>query len=84
MLHTNCASDGPTSAVTPRPEILRLAGGDDLTVHMWVLTPELWKDLVPKRVSTDQRSTARQDLVLEEAGIEDPVVYENGVSALTP
>ncbi|MCZ0983600.1 recombinase family protein [Streptomyces diastatochromogenes] len=33
-------------------------------------------NLVYKRVSTDQRSTARQDLVLEEAGIEDPVVFE--------
>ncbi|MGV9943950.1 hypothetical protein [Streptomyces sp. NPDC003401] len=33
-------------------------------------------DLVHKRVSTDQQSTARQDLVLAEAGIEDPVVFE--------
>lgn len=33
-------------------------------------------NLVYKRVSTDQQSTARQDLVLEEAGIADPVVFE--------
>ncbi|MEU4986435.1 recombinase family protein [Streptomyces sp. NPDC021969] len=33
-------------------------------------------NLVYKRVSTDQQFTARQDLVLEEAGIEDPVVFE--------
>ncbi|KMS71346.1 resolvase [Streptomyces viridochromogenes] len=33
-------------------------------------------NLVYKRVSTDQQSTARQDLVLHEAGIEDPVVFE--------
>lgn len=33
-------------------------------------------NLVYKRVSTDQQSTARQDLVLDEAGIEDPVVFE--------
>ncbi|MFE9976062.1 recombinase family protein [Streptomyces hirsutus] len=33
-------------------------------------------NLVYKRVSTDQQSTARQDLVLYEAGIEDPVVFE--------
>ncbi|MGW5343512.1 recombinase family protein [Streptomyces sp. NPDC004050] len=32
--------------------------------------------LIYKRVSTDQQSTARQDLVLEEAGNEDPVVFE--------
>lgn len=46
VLHTNSAGDGPTSTVTPRPEILHLAGGDDLTVHMWVLTAELWEDLL--------------------------------------
>lgn len=34
-------------------------------------------NLVFKRVSTDQQSTARQGLVLEEAaGIEDPVAFE--------
>ncbi|MGP9023042.1 recombinase family protein [Streptomyces sp. BR1] len=34
-------------------------------------------DLVYKRVSTDQQSTDRQNLVLAEAGIEDPVVFED-------
>ena len=33
-------------------------------------------NLVYKRISTDQQSTARQNLVLAEAGIEDPVVFE--------
>lgn len=33
-------------------------------------------NLVYKRVSTDQQPTARQNLVLAEAGIEDPVVFE--------
>ncbi|WP_242440961.1 recombinase family protein [Streptomyces sp. CB02923] len=33
-------------------------------------------NLVYKRFSTDQQSTARQDLVLAEAGIEDPIVFE--------
>ncbi|MFD7137895.1 recombinase family protein [Streptomyces sp. NPDC059894] len=33
-------------------------------------------NLVYKRVSTDQQSTARQNLALDEAGIEDPVVFE--------
>ncbi|TGB13181.1 recombinase family protein [Streptomyces sp. MZ04] len=33
-------------------------------------------NLVYKRVSTDQQSTARQDLVLHEAGIEDPIGFE--------
>ncbi|MGW0769049.1 bifunctional class I SAM-dependent methyltransferase/NUDIX hydrolase [Streptomyces sp. NPDC002676] len=46
VLHTNSACDGPSPTVAPRPEILRLVDGDDLTVHMWVLTPELWEDLL--------------------------------------
>ncbi|MEU9358008.1 recombinase family protein [Streptomyces sp. NPDC048301] len=33
-------------------------------------------NLVYKRVSTDRQSTARQNLVLHEAGIEDPVLFE--------
>ncbi|GAA2943529.1 hypothetical protein GCM10010446_30970 [Streptomyces enissocaesilis] len=33
-------------------------------------------NLVHKRVSTDQQSTARQNLVLDEAGIEDPIPFE--------
>jgi DNA invertase Pin-like site-specific DNA recombinase len=33
-------------------------------------------NLVYKRVSTDQQSTARQNLVLDEADIEEPVVFE--------
>ncbi|MCX4869979.1 hypothetical protein OHU11_01300 [Streptomyces sp. NBC_00257] len=33
-------------------------------------------NLVHKRVSTDQQSTALQNLVLHEAGIEDPVIFE--------
>ncbi|MGW5418621.1 hypothetical protein [Streptomyces sp. NPDC003943] len=30
------------------------------------------------RVPTDQQLTARQNRVLDEAGIEDPVVFEEG------
>ncbi|MFD8863458.1 recombinase family protein [Streptomyces sp. NPDC059590] len=33
-------------------------------------------NLVYKRVSTDQQSTDRQNLVLTESGIEDPVIFE--------
>jgi DNA invertase Pin-like site-specific DNA recombinase len=33
-------------------------------------------NLVYKRVSTDQQSIARQNLVVDEAGIEDPVTSE--------
>ncbi|MFG2125005.1 NUDIX domain-containing protein [Streptomyces sp. NPDC048710] len=46
VLHTNSHGSGPDSAARPRPEILRLAGGGELTGQMWVLTPELWEDLL--------------------------------------
>ncbi|PZH06933.1 class I SAM-dependent methyltransferase [Streptomyces sp. NTH33] len=45
-LHTTSAGDGPSTSVTARPETLNLAGGDPLTVQMWVLTPTLWEDLL--------------------------------------
>jgi SAM-dependent methyltransferase len=46
VLHTNSRGDGPSSVVEPRPEILRLAGGGEVTVRMWVPAPELWTDLL--------------------------------------
>ncbi|CAM5365871.1 bifunctional class I SAM-dependent methyltransferase/NUDIX hydrolase [Streptomyces viridochromogenes] len=46
VLHTNSHGDGPSAALVPRPETLRLADGPELTVQMWVLTPELWEDLM--------------------------------------
>lgn len=46
VLHTNSPGDGPSAAVESRPEVLRLAGGGETTVRMWVLTPELWTDLL--------------------------------------
>ncbi|MFF4173002.1 NUDIX domain-containing protein [Streptomyces sp. NPDC001744] len=46
-LHTNSAGVGPSSIVAPRPELLRLPGTtEDHTVHMWVLEPQLWEDLL--------------------------------------
>lgn len=45
-LHTNSAGEGPSSVVEPRPEILRLAGGGEVTVRMWVPTQDLWTDLL--------------------------------------
>lgn len=46
VLHTNSLGDGPGASVTARPETLRLAGGGDVTVQMWVLSSALWQDLL--------------------------------------
>ncbi|MFF9030047.1 bifunctional class I SAM-dependent methyltransferase/NUDIX hydrolase [Streptomyces iakyrus] len=46
VLHSNSRGDGPSDRVTARPEVLRLAGGGEVTVRMWVLTPELWTALL--------------------------------------
>ncbi|MFE2325317.1 NUDIX domain-containing protein [Streptomyces sp. NPDC059385] len=46
-LHTNSAGAGPSAAVAPRPEDLRLPGTTEVhPVHMWVLTHQLWEDLL--------------------------------------
>jgi SAM-dependent methyltransferase len=45
-LHTNSRGDGPSTTVTARREVLPLAGGEPLSVGMWVLTPALWQDLL--------------------------------------
>ncbi|WP_033307213.1 bifunctional class I SAM-dependent methyltransferase/NUDIX hydrolase [Streptomyces iakyrus] len=46
VLHSNSRGDGPSDRVAARPEVLRLAGGGEVTVRMWVLTPELWTALL--------------------------------------
>ncbi|MFF6833293.1 NUDIX domain-containing protein [Streptomyces sp. NPDC012438] len=46
-LHTSSRGDGPSGSVTARPEILRLPGSDiEHQMHMWVLEPQLWEDLL--------------------------------------
>ncbi|MFJ6636712.1 class I SAM-dependent methyltransferase [Streptomyces sp. NPDC091376] len=46
-LHTNSDGTGPSAELMPRPEILRLPGTtEDHPVNMWVLTPQLWEDLL--------------------------------------
>ncbi|MGV9245378.1 bifunctional class I SAM-dependent methyltransferase/NUDIX hydrolase [Streptomyces sp. NPDC003710] len=46
-LHTNSHGAGPSASVVARPEVLRLPGTDqEHLVHMWVLEPQLWEDLL--------------------------------------
>ncbi|WP_058042964.1 class I SAM-dependent methyltransferase [Streptomyces roseifaciens] len=46
VLHTNSDGVGPEVTLVPRDETLPLAGGGELTVRMWVLSPVLWEDLL--------------------------------------
>ncbi|MEV5458093.1 hypothetical protein AB0L17_07375 [Streptomyces cellulosae] len=48
VLHTNSNGHGPSSTPTSRPELLHPAGGGTLTLHMWVLTPDLWESLLTR------------------------------------
>ncbi|WP_418961573.1 class I SAM-dependent methyltransferase [Streptomyces tritici] len=58
-LHTNSHGTGPSAQVAPRPEILRLPGTtDDHPVDMWVLTPQLWEDLMLQHGLTMDSVTA--------------------------
>ncbi|MFI2765237.1 bifunctional class I SAM-dependent methyltransferase/NUDIX hydrolase [Streptomyces echinatus] len=58
-LHTNSGGIGPSNEVTPRSEILRLPGTtDDHPVDMWVLTPQLWEDLLVQHGLTMEAVTA--------------------------
>ncbi|MFF8369968.1 NUDIX domain-containing protein [Streptomyces lydicus] len=58
-LHTNSHGNGPSTEVTPRPEILRLPGtAEDHPVDMWVLTPQLWEDLLVQQGLTMEAVTA--------------------------
>ncbi|MGW6602601.1 bifunctional class I SAM-dependent methyltransferase/NUDIX hydrolase [Streptomyces sp. NPDC055036] len=46
-LHTNSYGSGPSTVVAPRSEILRLPGTtEDHPVDMWVLTPQMWEELL--------------------------------------
>ncbi|MFE1405449.1 NUDIX domain-containing protein [Streptomyces sp. NPDC058770] len=58
-LHTNSGGTGPSNEVAPRPEILRLPGTtQDHPVDMWVLTPQLWEDLLVQHGLTVEAVTA--------------------------
>ncbi|WP_328373361.1 class I SAM-dependent methyltransferase (plasmid) [Streptomyces sp. NBC_00445] len=45
-LHTNLHEQGPSPVVAPRHEMLRIRDQEPIPVQMWVLTPQLWEDLL--------------------------------------
>jgi SAM-dependent methyltransferase len=46
VLHTNLHRQGPASTVMPRQETIRIRGQEPIPVQLWVLTPQLWEDLL--------------------------------------
>ncbi|MEU7682632.1 class I SAM-dependent methyltransferase, partial [Streptomyces spectabilis] len=58
-LHTNSDGAGPSNEVTPRTETLRLPGTtQDHPVNIWVLTRQLWEDLLVQHCLTLESVTA--------------------------
>ncbi|MFJ2812151.1 hypothetical protein [Streptomyces sp. NPDC087294] len=45
-LHTNLHGHGPSSVVAPREEMIRIRREEPIPVQMWVLTPQLWEDVL--------------------------------------
>ncbi|MGY0021637.1 bifunctional class I SAM-dependent methyltransferase/NUDIX hydrolase [Streptomyces sp. cg35] len=46
VLHTDLHGRGPSAAVASREQMIRLRDDPPLPVHMWVLSPQLWEDLL--------------------------------------
>ncbi|CAM5510017.1 hypothetical protein SALBM311S_05712 [Streptomyces alboniger] len=45
-LHTNLHGHGPSSVVMPREEMIRIREQEPIPLQMWVLTPQLWEDVL--------------------------------------
>lgn len=45
-LHTDSDGQGPSSTVTSRELLIQLRNEEPIATHMWVLTPQLWEDLL--------------------------------------
>ncbi|GAA2881559.1 hypothetical protein GCM10010517_44530 [Streptosporangium fragile] len=46
VLHTNYLGEGPLQVVAPSPQRLQVTGHAPDTVYRWVLTPDLWRQLL--------------------------------------
>ncbi|MFE7712585.1 NUDIX domain-containing protein [Streptomyces sp. NPDC057486] len=45
-LHTDAEGRQPSSTVAPRQQVIRLRNEEPIPTQMWVLTPQLWGDLL--------------------------------------
>jgi 8-oxo-dGTP pyrophosphatase MutT (NUDIX family) len=73
LLHTDLHGRGPSTQVAPREQMILLRDDPPLPTQMWVLTPQLWEDLLTEynfRVEAidllphaDQSATVIQQLI---------------------
>lgn len=45
-LHTDNEGHGPSGTVAPRRQVIRLREEEPIPIDMWVLTPQVWEDLL--------------------------------------
>ncbi|MEV3853045.1 class I SAM-dependent methyltransferase [Streptomyces sp. NPDC050095] len=70
-LHTNLHGHGPSSVVAPRGEMVRINGQEPIPLQMWVLTPQLWEDVL-----VDYGFRVEAIDLLRAPGSDNPVVVQ--------
>ncbi|MEW2486539.1 class I SAM-dependent methyltransferase [Streptomyces sp. NPDC048411] len=70
-LHTDGDGRGPSSTVAPREQVIRLRDEEPIATQMWVLTPQLWEDLL-----TDHAFTVEAVDLLRAPQDDNPVVIQ--------
>lgn len=68
VLHTDLHRRAPSSSLEPRHLTVQLKGLEPQDVHLWVLSPQLWEDVL-----TDHGFTVEAIDLLHREG-DDPVV----------
>lgn len=53
-LHTDSDNQGPSSVVAPRDEFIRLRDEKPISIRMWVLAPQVWRDLLARHGFTTE------------------------------
>ncbi|MFD9903542.1 NUDIX domain-containing protein [Streptomyces sp. NPDC059063] len=70
-LHTDAEGRGPARTVAPREQLVRLRDEEPIPTRMWVLTPQLWEDLL-----TDHGFTVEAVDLLRAPRDDSPVITQ--------
>lgn len=70
-LHTDSEGRGPSGTVAPRRQVIRLRDEEPIPIDMWVLTPQLWEDLL-----AEHRFSVEAVDLLRAPRPDDPVVVQ--------